>query len=480
MAHSVLPFVWITGIMLNLHPSNGRKLDIALLKASILAALLLLATWLYAGGEYTSLFIVCALTHAVILYWTARRFGFFDARLVFLAVSSFYPFTPVIDIAVLGQEFFNIRHSSLSLLLSMTLFGGFYVFSSLDLRASRPEDRADPFDQVSFGLLAVLLYVAFFVYLFLYDRDIGFAIGNRTRADVVSSMSALFAVTRFGFIIGLVIMVGKLWSMPPNGAQAVLGSISTTGYRLARQTWHIVAALILVGAFLFIDVLFLGDRRLFLSFALASICVIAPRRMPVAAIIGLIALVGGLLTYQILRIFPFDDWGTIIYRVDVLKAISPANVEFGAFGRVADDILSTWPIAQFPTYADAVFTLIPQVLYPDRPEPIGIWFVHSFYPAEWEIGGGYGFNLVIEALLNLGWFGPLILGSLIGLGFNVTVNLTRWHRLIHGLLVFALVFAMRFDMATLLKTVVIVAAMTVGWLILVARPANVVVQARAS
>jgi hypothetical protein len=209
-------------------------------------------------------------------------------------------------------------------------------------------------------------------------------------------------------------------------------------------------------------------------------CVIAPRRMPVAAISGLIALVGGLLIYQILRIFPFDDWGTIIYRVDVLKAISPANVEFGAFGRVADDILSTWPIAQFPTYADAVFTLIPQVLYPDRPEPIGIWFVHSFYPAEWEIGGGYGFNLVIEALLNLGWFGPLILGSLIGLGFNVTINSTRWHRLIHGLLVFALVFAMRFDMATLLKTVVIVAAMTVGWLILVARPANVVVQARAS
>jgi hypothetical protein len=88
-----------------------------------------------------------------------------------------------------------------------------------------------------------------------------------------------------------------------------------------------------------------------------------------------------------------------------------------------------------------------------------------FYPNSWESGGGFGFNLVIEALLNLGWWGPLVLGSLLGLVFNFGVNAADRNRIVQGLLVFALVFAMRFDMVTLLKTLLIVAAAAAAWLI---------------
>ena len=39
---------------------------------------------------------------------------------------------------------------------------------------------------------------------------------------------------------------------------------------------------------------------------------------------------------------------------------------------------------------------------------------------------------MIEALLNLGWFGPLILGALVGAGFNIAISSTRWHQLNQG------------------------------------------------
>jgi len=424
------------------YASKREVIDVALLKASILGALLLLAAWLHSNGEYLSLFAFCALLHALILYWTARRFGLFDARSIFLLVSFLYPFTPVFDIVVLGQEFFNVRHSGMSLLLSMTFFCGFYVFSTLDPGARQMDDRPDPFDNISLRVLAPLLCAAFIAYLALFYRDIGFVIGYRTRADVASSIGTLLAVARLGLVVGLLIMVGKLTSMRLGAVPAMPGPAGVNGHWGTLRPSNIVLASVLVTAFLIVDVLILGDRRLFLSFALASLCIVAPRRIPVSAMIVFIVLAVGFFGFQVLRGFPLEQWGTILYRVNFLIAFSPANIEFGAFGRVADNILSSMPIAQFPTYADAVRNLIPQVLYPGRPEPIGVWFVHTYYPEYWEIGGGYGFNLVIEALLNLGWFGPLILGALVGAAFNIAISSTRWHRLNQGLLVLTLVFAM--------------------------------------
>ena len=93
-------------------------------------------------------------------------------------------------------------------------------------------------------------------------------------------------------------------------------------------------------------------------------------------------------SFQILRGFPLEQWGTIIYRVNFLIAFSPANIEFGAFGRVADNILSSMPIAQFPTYADAVRNLIPQVSIPAGRSRSVSGRPHLL-SGVWEIGGGY-------------------------------------------------------------------------------------------
>ena len=62
---------------------------------------------------------------------------------------------------------------------------------------------------------------------------------------------------------------------------------------------------------------------------------------------------------------------------------------------------------------------------------------------------------MIEALLNLGYSGPLTLSVLLGLLFNYLIDTSIRNRayIMQGLLMVTLVFAMRFDMVSLLKTI---------------------------
>ncbi len=451
-------------------PASPRAFDVLLLKGSILGLLLLLSSWLYASGEYLSLAIACALAYLAILYWAAARFGVFDARVLFLGVSGLYPFTPVLDTYIVGNDHLNVEYFSLTLLLTMFLFSGFFAVSLLDVPGNRKIQLGDDLmDRVSFNLLVALLFGAFFLYLALLYRDIGFEVGRRTRAEVAASSSPLFAVTRLGFIVGLLVLVAKLKSMRWVGEPPADGG-DAAGNDLVRRYRPVAVASILIAAYAFVDVVLLGDRRLFVAFALASLCMAAPRRIPLAVVIALPLLLLAFLLLPLIRNAPIEDWTYRLSETNIRSALSPGNFDFGAFGRVADDILSSWPITRFPTYADALLTLIPQALYPDRPEPMSVWFVRNFHPKDWEVGGGLAFNLVIEALLNLGYSGPLTLGLLLGLLFNYLIDTSIRNRLMQGLLVFTLVFAMRFDMVTLLKTITIVAAAAVGWLFLVVRP----------
>jgi hypothetical protein len=446
-------------------PASLRIVDVLLLKGSLLALFLYIASWAYVADNFSMTLITCTISYAAMLYWMTRQFGLFDARVVFLAVSGLYPFTPIVDIVIAGNEFFSMRNASLTLLLASFLFFGFYAVSSFGVSGRQDEwSSFDVVDNINYHTLIAFLYAAFLLYVALLYRDVGLDIGNRSRSEVTVAASAVFAVTRLGFMVGLLVMVAKLRGMGWFGA-----AIGCSRGDDPRERWQMVSAAVLVVAFGFVDLIILGDRRFFATFALAALCIVRPDRIPIVAWIALPLFLIGFSLQPLIRNSPIDEWSSRLTERNIVNSFIPANFEFGAFGRIAEDLLSDLPISKFPTYADAFLTLIPQVLYPERPEPIGVWFVRLYHPEVWEIGGGLGFNLVIEALLNLGWAGPLILGCLLGLGFRMALNAAGRHRLFHGLLVFALVFAMRFDMATLIKSVVIVVAMAVAWLVAATR-----------
>jgi len=449
--------------------SHLRSFDVLLLQAGVLVLLLVWSGWLYSIGDYVTLIAVGISIDLVILYWAAVRFGIFDARFLFLAVSSLYPFVPVVDIFLLGYELYDIQYSGLSLFFTMLFFSGFFAISSLDFSISPKMSVADVFmDRISPAVLMRSLFVAFVVYLVFLYRDVGFPLGSLTRAEITSAISAPFAVLRLGLIVGLLLLVAKFRSVHSAGTAQVFSN-ATSDSKAMREPLYVLAGSILVAAFGFMEVIVLGERRLFLTFALASLSIAAPRRIPLLIVVATPLLVIAFLVQVLIRDAPVEDWPSRLTGQNIQIVLDPVNTDFGAFGRIAVDILSGGPTGPFPSYSDAILTLVPRVLYPDRPEPIGVWFVRRYHPKEWVSGGGLAFNLVIEAVLNLGWSGPMILGMLLGLLFSVFIDSSVRNRLNQGLLVFALVFAMRFDMATLLKTAVIVGSATAGWLLILAR-----------
>jgi hypothetical protein len=448
-------------------PSHRRSLDVLLLQASILALLLVWSGWLYSIGDYVTLIAICTSMDVVILYWAAVRFGIFDARFLFLAVSSLYPLVPVVDIFITGYELYDIQYASLTLLFTMLSFSGFFAVSSLDFSISRKMPISDVLiDRISSAALVGLLLVAFVGYLLFFYRDVGFAMGSLTRAEITSAISAPFAALRLSFIVGLLLLVAKFRSTHLEGGRQVFSN-AATGREAMRVSLYVLVGLVAV--FGFMEVILLGERRLFLTFALASLCIAAPRRIPLPVVIATPLLLIAFLIQVLIRDAPVEDWASRLNEKNIRVVLNPVNTDFGAFGRIAEDILSGGPTGHFPSYSDAVLTLVPRVLYPDRPEPIGVWFVRRYHPKDWVIGGGLAFNLVVEAVLNLGWLGPVILGMLLGLLFSVFIHSSVRNRLNQGLLVFALVFAMRFDMATLLKTVFIVASAAAAWVLILIR-----------
>jgi F0F1-type ATP synthase assembly protein I len=67
------------------------------------------------------------------------------------------------------------------------------------------------------------------------------------------------------------------------------------------------------------------------------------------------------------------------------------------------------------TYIDVMLNLPPAWLVPHRPLLPAEWFVKTFYPEEARQGGGLGFSIISEALINFSFAGPFIYGLVCGL-----------------------------------------------------------------
>lgn len=439
-----------------------------ILQAVVLASLVCLLAMLYSDQQYSSLFLIGTMTYATILWLTASRFGKLDSRFLFLAVSGLYSFTPVVDRAVLGNlDNFNAEHTAFVLLLSISFFATFYVAASGDWIEGIGRRRRDPLAAINLRRLLLILAGAFAIYAWLFHTSIGF-FHSFSRGEIYKLDTSAMASMRFILQVGMLIMIAMLrpvWIRLGSRPLRLLVEIS----RIARGKLPALFVVIVPAAYFAIDLIALGDRRFIVTFGLAAIAVLAPRKIPLTLVAaGFLAIVT-LLVFGILRDSPVSEWSSIISRGDLLQPLQPSNLEFSYFSRIAEDILSSKVVEGYPTYADAVVSTLPRLLYPDRPLGFGEWFVKSYYHDYWASGGGYAGNLMIEAFLNWGLAGPAILGAFLGLFFASVVKSGGPVRLGHGLLMFTLVFAMRFDMLTLLKVSGLTAAAAIGWIFICSR-----------
>ena len=441
-----------------------------LLHGGILAALVILSALLYRDQAYNWVFIVSALAYGAMLWWAASRFGKFDARFLFLAVSGFYPFTPVLDLLVLGNRNFDQRSSAFGLVLAMTFFVAFYVFAYGDwLRAVKTTERRDLMDSIHVRRIIAGLAIALGFYAISFQQIIGF-FHDLTRGEIYQLDTSALAGMRFVMQIGMLVLIARLrpvWLMASTSPIPFLKAFSTSaGGRLPA-----VIALIVPAAYFTIDLFLLGDRRFVITFVMAAAAILAPRRMSLLVVTAGFVAVAALILLGVVRDQPMSEWLEVFQSEKLMPRLELSKFEFAYFSRIADDILRSARLEDYPTYAQSLLTTLPRIVYPDRPLGFGEWYVKTFYPDYWAIGGGYAANLIIEALLNWGPAGPAMLGGLIGVFFVEVIKLGGRNRFGHGMLIFAVVFAMRFDMATLLKGIALAWLAAAAWILLCsARP----------
>ena len=434
------------------------------MQAAVLVFLIWISTALYEDRAFAWFFLVSTLTYATIFWWAVLRFGRFDARVLFVAVSGLYPFTPVIDIAVLGNlDTFNERNSGFVLLLSLSFLASFYIFSTGMLFSERKKRSSnDLLAKIDFQILIAAQAVAFVIYCVLVQLSIGF-FHNYTRGEIYQLDTAALAAMRIVMQVGMLLMIA---AARPSYLAANGASIEFTKelFRKAGGTLPALLAIAIPLAYYAIDLVVLGDRRFLVTFVLSGLAILAPRRVPLLIIIIGLTAIPALLLFGILRDNPVDNWPEVLLRGDLLRPFNPANLEFAYFSRIADRILASAPADDHPTYSQSLLSILPRILYDDRPLGFGEWFVKTYYPDYWASGGGFAANLIIEAMLNWGLTGPAILGALMGLFFAVVLQISGRDRFTHGLLVFAVLFAMRFDMVTMLKTCILEASIASAWI----------------
>lgn len=91
--------------------------------------------------------------------------------------------------------------------------------------------------------------------------------------------------------------------------------------------------------------------------------------------------------------------------------------EFTAPGKVdmvINEHLPTIKTRYGGTFTDALLNLPPSWLVRHRPKLPAEWYVSTFYPEEYKRGGGMGFSVIAEGLINFYIAGPFLLGFLLG------------------------------------------------------------------
>jgi hypothetical protein len=108
--------------------------------------------------------------------------------------------------------------------------------------------------------------------------------------------------------------------------------------------------------------------------------------------------------------------------------LNPANSEFGAPLLTITEVIRRVP-AEAPHrlglgYVNALGSMVPLVIWPNRPDAAGEWYAKTFYPGEFSRGGGFAFSPVAEAYLNFGSLGVVIV--FLCVGFLIRVMQDHW------------------------------------------------------
>lgn len=373
--------------------------------------------------------------------WRActERVGSLSAIGLYMVVSGLYVFAALLEVAFFG----NTKNLDPKLMGALTDMGTAFLLAAgagyLLLEKPGPrKDRRAPSSlqlQAAMGVCIGLLALS----IALTVATTGFAVGSLSRSELYSQNLTFVSVIRVMLTVNLGVVAALLAAHERAAGRAY------RGMRIA-----------LVGTFAvytLIDLLILGDRRLALAAILAAAAHFMRKRFTWRQLLigGVLAIM--LFLFGFVRNSPPSTWWYTLTNGVIFEVISPTSTEFGGMAVIGSAIGSfSNQVWGFPGYLDAFVQIMPRALVPDRPLAPTEWFMTVFYPDLAAAGASYAFNQVIEARLNGGLAGLLLVGFATGCAIAL---LSRWRYLGASVgvsvAIFLFTFSMRMDFASILK-----------------------------
>ena len=413
-----------------------------------------------ASGLAVPTYMLCLTSIVLLLVEMSRRLGLLDYRSLLVFSGSFYAFVGTTDI-LFGNNvlLFSRDIGALNTLVATTFL---MVFGLVSLGGS-PEAEAESIRQGERAPIApilVLVTATMVPYLF-YVLSI-YQTAN-SRVEVLAGSSVGYAAVLFAVFTGLLVIISEL----RQDIFQVLGFRNVQRPALPPRYLAVILVAVLVLILAVTQFIVLGNRREIMSFLVAAAVAAGMRRLPLWMLP-----VGGVLIWFTtvlpwLRQAPLSEWMDIIVNFSTYFGnLDVSNTEHYAFAIVADTYYSAPTTSNAPTMLDAFGTLIPQSIWPNRPMPAGEWFVATYYPELYRIGGGLAYNLPMETVINLGFFGPVVIPAAIAL-FASRLGMRPNSALVwRAAIVLAWLFWLRYDFATLLKSLVLVFPFVFAWLLI--------------
>lgn len=268
----------------------------------------------------------------------------------------------------------------------------------------------------------------------------GLTVGSMSRAELYSDLSSVLSFVRGLLAVSL----------------GVAAAVLIAYERQSRRRLSVLRFILLgtLATYAAMDLLILGDRRLPLTAAIAVGAVLWRRRVGVRECVVALSLALLLFLFGYVRNTPPTEWATTVASGEILDLFSPAASEFGGMAIIGTEIDAfASPPQDFPTYESALLQQVPKAILPGRPLSPTEWFVWTYFPSLAASGGSFAFNAVIEALLNVGAIGVVLIGTLVG-ALIAIISKARFSGAQIGIpiAVYVFSFSMRMDFASILRS----------------------------
>lgn len=412
---------------------------------TLLFFLFFLQLFLYNLDEYKIQFLLFVFSYIFLLIFIVRQSYFLSPISLFVFITFFYLSAGSLDLHYFtNPDYLLPKKMGLLLLLGYLFIYLLVSFVSISkkivninfLMKINNSLTHSNYSHILYSGVTTLFFLSVISYIIYFLIFYGFSIGAMSRGTLYGNSS--FFLTLLKILIPF-LAITSIW-LQKNYQE-----------NKRRRGYFIILFIVL---FVLFDMLFKGDRRVSVSMLLAIGSIYYyQKNIPKKYVI--LGIFGPFILYFLgaIRNRPLSMWSDNIASY-LAREFSPSKTEFGPFSMIANYLLREDLFMTMPTMFTSFLSALPGFIFSDRPLASSVWFVKTYFTDYYNSGGGLAFNIIVDAVLNFGYFAPFILALFYFLFLSIGKQKGKIGILINALLIYTLTFTARFDFTSIYQTVI--------------------------